>query len=97
MRIRFTAAARAELEEAAHWYRERAGERVRDRLREELKRVRKLLLDHPEIGAPHIADTRKITLDRFPYSIVYRTSGDELRVLAFIHHKRNPGYWRGRR
>ena len=97
MRFKFTAEARAELEEAAHWYRERAGERVRDRLRDELKRVRQLLLDHPEIGSPGVAGTRKITLDRFPYSVVYRISGDEFRVLAFMHHKRSPGYWRGRR
>ena len=97
MRVKFTAEAQAELEEATRWYLERAGERVHDRLREELKRVRRLLLDHPAIGSPGVADTRKIRLDQFPYSVVYRINGGELRVLAFMHHRCRPGYWRGRR
>ena len=97
MRIRFTPEARSEIEEAARWYRERAGSRVRNLLRGELTQARKLLLEQPEMGTPGVADTRKITLHRFPYSIVYRITGDELRVLAFMHHKRRPGYWRVRR
>ena len=97
MHIRFTPEARSEFEEAARWYRERAGTRVRDALRAELKNARWLLLEHPEIGAPGVADTRKLRLQRFPYSIVYRVIGNEVRVLAFMHHKRRPGYWRVRR
>jgi hypothetical protein len=42
---------------------------VRNRPREELKRVRKLLVDHREIGSPQVAHPRKVALDRFACSI----------------------------
>jgi hypothetical protein len=34
---------------------------------------------------------------KFPYQIVYRISADEIRILAFAHLKRRPGFWRHRR
>jgi len=38
-----------------------------------------------------------MALTRFPYSLIYTESGDEIRILAVAHHSRRPGYWRGRR
>ena len=28
-----------------------------------------------------------------PYSLLYAVSGEDLRVLAVMHHKRRPFYW----
>ena len=39
---------------------------------------------------------RKALLRDFPFSILYSFSGDTLRITAFMHHKRKPGYWRDR-
>ena len=33
---------------------------------------------------------------RFPYSIIYRVEGDEVRILVAKHHSRHPEYWKGR-
>jgi hypothetical protein len=33
---------------------------------------------------------------RFPFSIVYYTVDDIVRVVAVAHGKRRPGYWRRR-
>jgi len=36
-------------------------------------------------------------LRRFPYSIIYYTKAEELRVVALAHHSRKPEYWTGRK
>ena len=41
-------------------------------------------------------DVRRYLMPRFPYTIYYRVLADELRILAFKHHKRHPAYWRYR-
>ena len=39
---------------------------------------------------------RQWILPRLPYSLIYRDRDGEIRVFAFAHHKRRPGYWRDR-
>lgn len=36
---------------------------------------------------------RRYILSKFPYSIIYRNSGDITYVLAVMHNSRKPGYW----
>ena len=97
MRIAFTGPALREAEEAALWYWERSGDRVRAHLLAEIERARKTLLRQPGIGTPGVRGNRKLLLDRFPYTLVYRIDGDTVRVLAFMHQSRRPDYWRHRR
>lgn len=42
------------------------------------------------------APIRRYLLRRFPYGIVYRASTDQIFVLAVMHLRRRPGYWRER-
>lgn len=44
----------------------------------------------PDLGV------RRMLLHKFPYAVVYLTSGEEILVVAFAHCRRNPGYWRDR-
>ena len=97
MRITFTGPAAREAEEAANWYWERSGDRVRGHLLAEIERARTTLLRQPGIGTPSVRGTRKLTLGRFPYTLVYRIDGDTVRVLAFMHQSRRPNYWQHRR
>ena len=76
---------------------ERAGERVRQRLKAELARARQLLTSEPGIGSPHELGTRKLRLDRFPYTLIYRIKGDTVLVIAFMHQRQRPMYWQSRR
>jgi len=97
MRIKFTSMAMREAEEAALWYWERSGDRVRGHLLAEMERARQILRDQPGIGTPGERGTRKLPLGKFPYSLVYRIDGDTVRVLAFMHQRRRAGYWLNRR
>jgi plasmid stabilization system protein ParE len=40
-------------------------------------------------------NTRRVILDKFPYSVYYLIQGASVIVLAVIHHKRNPELTRG--
>lgn len=39
---------------------------------------------------------RKLGLRPFPYTIIYRQENDTITIVAVMHQKRRPGYWRGR-
>jgi toxin ParE1/3/4 len=39
---------------------------------------------------------RQCVLTAVPYTIIYTETDDEIRVVAFSHHKRKPGYWKRR-
>ena len=51
---------------------------------------------HPLTDAPLRADIRRKSLGRFPYQLLYRLDGEELRILAVMHKRRRPLYWAGR-
>ncbi|MCG6937742.1 MAG: type II toxin-antitoxin system RelE/ParE family toxin [Gammaproteobacteria bacterium] len=40
---------------------------------------------------------RRFFLSKFPFSIIYRVSGDEIFVVAVMHNSRKPGYWKVRK
>ncbi|MCZ6674550.1 MAG: type II toxin-antitoxin system RelE/ParE family toxin [Verrucomicrobia bacterium] len=40
---------------------------------------------------------RRHLLARFPYGIIYRIDDDVIYVVAVMHLKRNPGYWKNRK
>lgn len=41
-------------------------------------------------------ETRRFLLSRFPYRVIYRTVGDDIKIIAIAHHRRKPGYWNPR-
>lgn len=95
--IRTTKPASEELTAAVQWYeRQRAGlgGEFFDAILGAMNRVSEM----PEAGSSFgRLDARRMLVARFPYQVVYRISGDEIRILAFAHLKRRPGFWRHRR
>jgi len=89
--------AEADLRDAAEFYRERAGNTLSNSLLEEFERSVGVLLQYPAIGSPWRRGTRRFLMQRFPYSIIYSTSSEEIRILAVAHQSRRPGYWRNRK
>lgn len=91
----FRLAAAADLEEASFWYegqRLGLGREFLDAAEEAVKRV----LANPK-GYPLVyKDRRRLLLERFPFSLVYRLIDDQVIVLAVVHAKRNPRVWRRR-
>ena len=89
--------ASAELEDAAVWYNGR-----RPGLGVEFVRAVDAALEQiarwPEIGrvVPGVPDdvpARRFPVERFPYHIAYLEWDGVIRLLAFAHDRRQPGYW----
>ena len=58
-------------------------------LREAFKRLR----TGPSTGAPYLHGTRRILLNRYPFSVVFRERLHDIQIIAVAHAKRRPGYW----
>lgn len=95
MTIRFHPAARAEVQEALLWYRERSplsSTAFASELDWAVQRIAEAPLRYPV--AMH--GTRRFLLRRFPYSVYYKAGVEETVIVAVAHHKRRPAYWRNR-
>jgi toxin ParE1/3/4 len=96
LRVVFHDRAEEELNEAAgHYARARAG--LGDAFLAEAHDAIEALLAVPLAGAVVEGDVRRWLVKRFPYSVLYRTRDDHVRILAIAHQKRRPFYWRRRR
>jgi plasmid stabilization system protein ParE len=95
MKIEFLALAAAEYREAADYY-----ESERDGLGGEFAEEASLTLQriaaYPEAWPKLSARTRRCLLDRFPYALVYQLRGKDIRIIAVMHLKRRPLFWRDR-
>ena len=87
--------AELELTDAARYYAENGSTDLALSLIEAFEIALHQLCDQPELGAPW-RNRRRLPLRRFPFSIIYYTSGNSLRVIALAHHRRRPQYWSGR-
>jgi len=92
--------ASAELEDAVLWY-----EDQRSGLGLEFVQAIDLALEQiaewPQMGrrvtgVSNDLPARKVPIKRFPYHIVYLPWEGALRILAFAHDSREPGYWLSR-
>jgi toxin ParE1/3/4 len=92
--------ASAELEQAALWY-----ERQRPGLGVEFLEAIDAALDRitcwPQAarrvpGISKDVPARKAPVIGFPYHVAYLEMSDTIRILAFAHDSREPGYWHSR-
>jgi toxin ParE1/3/4 len=96
MNVIFLPAAQEELAATAAYLDDRAAglgaEFVND-----VERISALASTLPKIGHSLDAIHRRLTLQRFPYNLIYRIGdGSVLVVVAVAHKRRRPGYWRSR-
>jgi plasmid stabilization system protein ParE len=91
MRIIYHPAATDELVEAANYYESRriglGGEFLA-----EFERAVSGIAQSPQMYARVRGETRRCTLQRFPYGVYYRDDGDDLRILVIKHHSRHPDH-----
>ena len=95
MNVEFHPAALREAEDAQAWYAERSPIAASAFLRElsiAVQRIRQTPHRYPAAEA----GTRRILLDRFPFTIYYRVKSETLNIVAVSHQKRRPGYWSSR-
>jgi plasmid stabilization system protein ParE len=88
-----------DLEIAARFYRAEAGAGagLARRFLAELVRVATLLEQYPGLGTPSSEGRQIHPLTDFPYSIIYKAQGDELRILVVRHQSRDPEFGDSRR
>lgn len=96
MRLVIVPPALAELQDAAAFYAERANAELGLAFVAEFERTANLVLQNPRIGIIFRGTRRRYLLRRFPYSVIYHVTTDELIVVAVAHNRRRPGYWASR-
>ena len=87
--------AEAELIAAASWYEgEQAdlGKRFLSSLEDGISRIR----INPNLFPSVDGDVRRCLLRTFPFGILFRLRGNRIEIVAVMHLKRHPGYWRDR-
>lgn len=95
MRVSFHPRTRDEVEEAQAWYEERSLLAAAGFLHEISVAIRRIG-EAPQRYPVAEHGTRRILLERFPFSIHYRVNEDDIVIVAVAHQKRRPGYWAGR-
>ena len=100
VRIRTEPEASSEVEQAALWYQQqRPG--LGDEFLEAIDDALEFISRFPQAGAP-VPDVpldlpvRRAPVRRFPFQVVYLERRTTIRVLAFAHDRRSPGYWHSR-
>ena len=93
--VRFLEPAQVEAEEAVAYFDSRR-EGLGDRFEHELEHTTGLIQERPLIGYRLTRRVRKLRLRKFSYNVIYVIANDEIVIVAVAHHKRRPGYWRGR-
>ena len=96
MKHRFRPTARRELLEAAQWYLLDGGPVIAEQFEWAVEHALRLLQFMPQLGRPTYPGVRTWALKQFPYTLVYRVTGELISVIAVAHQSREPGYWVGR-
>lgn len=97
MTFEFHPEALAEYEEAGIWYEERRCQLGLE-FAAAVESAIALILKAPDRYQPVGEDVRVFRLKRFPYGIFFRYHAglSQVRIVAVMHHKRRPDYWRER-
>lgn len=77
---------------ASLWY-ELHGTRLSHRFLDEASRVLASIAEHPFIYPVVWRETRRALMNRFPFGISFRMSGDLIVVEAIMHASRHPRHW----
>lgn len=92
MQVTLHPAAEQDVQEAAAFYEREGSPVVAARFVAEFKRLATLLLEHPEIGSPRSNGRRGFSMSVFPYTVIYRASAEEIRILVVKHDSKRPGF-----
>lgn len=85
-------AADQDLADAAAFYEGEGTPMLAGRFVAEFKRLATLLVEQPEIGSPRSKVRRGFSMNVFPYTVIYRVSANEIRVLVVKHDRKHPGF-----
>ena len=87
--------AELDIKDAYEWYecqRKGLGEGFLLCIEQALSRISR----NPEIYSLVYKDVRRVLIHRFPFSVFFIESEENISVLAVLHARRNPKAWKGR-
>ncbi len=93
--VEYHPSALEELIQAAEYYKSKS-KGLGQRFLDEIEHCVADLSESPERWPYFLLNARKRLLDRFPYILVYLDEVDRVYILATMHQKRRPGYWKKR-
>ena len=96
-RILFGSAAQQDVAAAREWYADQPVPDLDLRFQRELEAILAKIESFPSSFRVVHRDIRQASLHRFPYSVFYHRRGEDLYVLAVLHHARHPNTWQRRR
>lgn len=91
-RARFVSEARREFLAEVSYY-NKAQPELGTRFTTAVEEAAARALAFPLAGTPSAADTRRVILKGFPFSVFYRPERDGIVIFAVSHQSRRPGYW----
>lgn len=68
------------------------GKRFLDNLEDAVSRI----AHRPYLYHPIEANIRKCKLPHFPYAVIYRVQVENIQIVAVMHVRQEPGYWKYR-
>lgn len=95
MRVTFHPEADEEFQKAIDYYEERQpglGTEFYLEVRSALGRIGRFPNAWPAVEG----DVRRCLVNRFPYGVLYSVEDDEIFILAVMHSRRDPDYWKHR-
>lgn len=85
----------AELDKALRWYAQRSDRAPECLLREYDAHVAKIRRSPDSVRFIY-REYRRLNLDRFPFAIVFRVGQQRIFIIAVMHERRHPDYWKHR-
>lgn len=95
MTCSFHAEAAREFEKAIEYYEVREAGLGFD-FASEVRGAIQRIVDYPEAWGELQPGVRRCLVRRFPYGVVYAIHSSQIIILAVMHLRRRPGYWRDR-
>jgi len=92
MRVTLHPGAELDIQEAAVFYEREGSSVLAARFVAEFRRLAKLLIENPSIGSPRAKGRRGFSMSVFPYTVIYRTGADEIKILVVKHDRKRPDY-----
>ncbi len=95
MRVRSHPEADQELAAVVEYY-ERCNPGLGGDFLDEFERGIRLIRENPDAWPVKRKDARCCLIHRFPYGLIYKVGAEEIVLVAVMHLKRRPFYWKDR-
>jgi len=95
MRAEFLKIAEAELQETVDYYNIQS-EGLGFEFALEIKETISRIVAYPQAWTPLSKRTRRCRTKRFPYALVYQVRKDFVLIVAVMHLRKDPEYWKNR-